>query len=391
MLESRNHVFALQIEDSDLFIDIFGPVVSSIVWDDIVEGYRNITQKILRGYKSLSAVVSPYWGRCFLPFTLNQPSIPVDMEEQVSALTAAGSQLIREMLQNNLGTATGSKLNFKIIITPMQEDYKDIHGVNEKLDKLFETLSCNSYPFSPITRDQFANIIDKKEVETFVQPIVSLPKERIVGYEALSRGSFNGSPHEADLLFGTAAHLGLTEELELICIEKALEWITKIPATLWMSINIGPSLLKSAAFADLIFQDRFKPFWPRLILELTEHLPIDSVVELQETIRHLKNHGICLSLDDTGCGFFDLYTVEKFRPKIVKLCITVIRRIGRSDEILMEFNETVSRITEFCEYILGEGVEQKVQLDVLKQCGVSMAQGYYFDKPKPAKEVFKSM
>jgi EAL domain-containing protein (putative c-di-GMP-specific phosphodiesterase class I) len=390
MLESRNYVFALQIEDSDRFIDIFGPVVSSVTWDDIVEGYKDIAQKLLRSYKILSPVVSPFWGRCFLPFTLHRPSIPIDMEEQVSALTAAGSKLIRDMLQNNLGTATGSKLNFKSIITPIQENCKDIDGINEKLDKLFKRLPCSSYPFFPITRDEFLGIIEKKDVETFVQPIVSLPKEKIVGYEALSRGSSNGSTHEADVLFGTASHLGLTEELELVCIEKALDWITKIPAMLWMSINIGPSLLNSSAFADLIFQERFRPFWPRLIFELTEHLPIDSVVALQETIRHLKNHGICLSLDDTGCGFFDLYTVETFRPKIVKLCITVIRRIGRSDDILLEFNETVSRIAEFGEYILGEGVEQKAQLDVLKQCGVSMAQGYYFDKPKPAKEVFES-
>ena len=62
--------------------------------------------------------------------------------------------------------------------------------------------------------------------------------------------------------------------------------------------------------------------------------------------------------------------------------------MGRSDDILKELNETVSKITKFSECILGEGVEQKVQLDVLKQIGVTMAQGYYFDKPKPAKDVF---
>ena len=119
MLESRYHVFALQIEDSDRFIDIFGLVVSSIIWDDIVDGYKRIAQKILRRYKILSSVVAPFWGRCFLPFVLNQPSIPVDREEQISSLTAAARQLIREMLQNNLGMSTGTKLNFKIIITPM--------------------------------------------------------------------------------------------------------------------------------------------------------------------------------------------------------------------------------------------------------------------------------
>ncbi|MGD8548137.1 MAG: EAL domain-containing protein, partial [Desulfobacterales bacterium] len=346
MPESRNHVFAIQIEDSDRFKDIFGSSVSSIVWDDIVIGYRNIAQKLLQRYKILSSVISPFWGRCFLSFELKHSSIPVDMEEQIPLLTAAGSQLIREMLQNHLGIATGSQLNFKIVITRIQEDYRDVHGINKKLDELFKALSSVSYPFYPITRDQLLQILEKKEVETFVQPIFSLPKEKIVGYEALSRGSFDNSLQGADLLFGAAAHFGLTEEIELVCIEKALDWITKIPSILWMSINIGPDLLKSSAFTDLIFQERFKPFWPRLIFELTEHLPVDSVIDLLEIIKHLKNNNILLSLDDTGCGFFDLYAVEKFRPKIVKLCITVIRRMGRSDAILKELNETVSKISE---------------------------------------------
>lgn len=189
------------------------------------------------------------------------------------------------------------------------------------------------------------------------------------------------------MLFGTAEHLELTDALELLCVEKALEWVEKIPASLWMSINVGPSLLKSAAFHDLICQEQVKPFWPRLVFELTEHLPIDSVAELQAPISHLKERGISLSLDDTGCGFFDLSTVKQFRPKIVKLCITVIRRLGRSDDVLKELNMTVVRISEFGDHVLGEGVEQQGQLDMLKQTGVSMAQGNYFDEPKPARDV----
>jgi hypothetical protein len=301
MSESRNHIFALQIEDPDRFIDIFGSVVSSAVWNDIVNGFKGVAQKILQRYKILSPVVSPFWGRCFLPFAINKSSMPVDMEEQISALTKASKRLICEMLQNNLGAATGSKLNFKIVINPIRDDYGNIDEINEKLNKSFITLSSISESFSPLTRDQLLKIIEKKEVETFVQPIVSLPEEKVVGYEALSRGSFNGSLQRADLLFGAAAQFGLTEELELICIERALDWITKIPAILWMSINIGPALLKSSAFIELIFQERLKPYWPRLIFELTEHLPVDSVIELQEIIQHLKNNGICLSLDDTGC------------------------------------------------------------------------------------------
>jgi EAL domain-containing protein (putative c-di-GMP-specific phosphodiesterase class I) len=154
-----------------------------------------------------------------------------------------------------------------------------------------------------------------------------------------------------------------------------------------MSINVGPALLRSAAFADLVFNEALKPFWPRLVFELTEHLPLDSVLALQAAARRLTDHGMCLSLDDTGCGFFDLSAVETFRPRIVKLCITVVRRIGRSARTRAEFADTVARLSAYGDCILGEGVEEMAQLEVLKQCGVAMAQGYYFDKPQPAEVI----
>lgn len=389
MSNTGKYVFALQIENADRFIDIFGPNVSSIAWDDIVVGYRQITQKLFQRYHLLSDVVSPSWGRCFIIFATKQSSMPLDMEEQISALTAAGRQLVREILQENLGVATGSHLDFKIIVAPIQNDLRDTQRINEKLNTLFKSLPPISSPFGSITYHEFAKIIERKEIETFVQSIVSLPDEVAVGYEALSRGPSNSAVQGADLLFGTAAHFGLTEKLELLCLEKALKWLVKVPAPLWMSINIGPASLKSPAFPDLIYQHYLKPFLPRLVIELTEHLPVGSAIEFQEIIQNLKRNGIRLSLDDTGCGFFDLDTVEKLRPEIVKLCITVINRIGQGSDILKEIKNAVSKIAQFGGETLGEGVERKEQLDELKQCGVSLAQGYYFDRPRLAEEVFK--
>jgi len=389
MSDTGKYVFAVQIEDSDRFIDIFGPSVSSIAWDDIVAGYRQITQKLLQRYNLLSDVVSPSWGRCFVIFGIKQSSMLLDMEEQISTLTAVSRQLVREMLQENLGMATGSHLDFKTIVAPIQKGLGNIQKINERLNTLFKSLSRISSPFASITYDEFAKIIERKKIETFAQSIVSLPNEEIVGYETLSRGPSNSAVRRADLLFGTAAHFGLTKELELLCIERALKWITKVPAPLWMSINIGPALLKSSTFLDLIYQHHLKPFLPRLVFELTEHLPVGSATEFQEIIQNLKRNGIQLSLDDTGCGFFDLNTVEKLRPEIVKLCITVINLIGRSSDIAKEIKDTVTRIARFGGKTLGEGVERKEQLDVLKQCGVLLAQGYYFDRPKSAEKAFK--
>jgi EAL domain-containing protein (putative c-di-GMP-specific phosphodiesterase class I) len=387
----RPYVFALQMKDPDRFINIFGPAFAAVVWVDIIRGVTRITDAMLRGYDILADVRSSAWGRCFRPFRPRPSSLPVDMDEQVGALAGAGRQLIREMLQKNLGAATGSQLDFSLLVTPVSGDVTDAAVIDLQLDSRFDSLPYVGLPALGLTRDEFGQILAQEAVEIYLQPIVALPAENVVGFEALSRGAHSGTLHPADLLFGTAARWGLTEQLELICIAKALDTLPALPAEYWMSINIGPALLKSEAFAALVFQEHLSSCWPRIVFELTEHLPIDSVLELQATVQRLKNHGMCLSLDDTGCGFFDLHTAESFRPRIVKLCITIIRRIDRSAETFAEFSETVSRLSEFGEHILGEGVEDRAQLDVLNQCGVSMAQGYYFDKPRPAGAVLKEL
>jgi hypothetical protein len=49
----------------------------------------------------------------------------------------------------------------------------------------FSSVSCCAQPFASMSRDQFVAMLDNKAVETFVQPIVCLPMERVIGYLAL--------------------------------------------------------------------------------------------------------------------------------------------------------------------------------------------------------------
>ena len=70
-----------------------------------------------------------------------------------------------------------------------------------------------------------ANIIQKEDILTVLQPIISLRDGAILGYEALSRGP-EGSPlYNPDALFGVAAESGKLWELEQLCRTKALETV----------------------------------------------------------------------------------------------------------------------------------------------------------------------
>lgn len=390
MPNDKRYVFALQFEDPDGFRDIFGDSVSSMAQDDVVAAYKEITNKLLQHYDILSDVVSPTFGRWYVLFAFKESLMPIDVNEQISALTAAGRQMIREMLQDQFGMATGTNIDFKMAIISLREDSTDAKSINQIIDQAIQSVSAAGSPRSAITRDEFIKIIERREIETYLQPIVSLSQGAVVGYEALSRGPAQSPVHRADLLFSTAVNMGLTQELELACVARALDWAVKVPAQYWLSINIGTAMLNNPAFWDLISREQLKPGLPRLVFELTEHLPIDLAKEMLDAVHNLKARGIRLALDDTGCGFANLFAVETLRPEIVKLCITVISRIGRSRDVAQEIQEIADRIAQLGGSTLGEGVERKDQVEVLKQCGVSLAQGYYFGHPKPAQEVLTS-
>ena len=391
MTKLPNHVLALQIENPRHFVSRFGQAISIVIWNEFIEAFYHIAHTILSRHPIFSPVIAPVWGKCFIFFKFDESLLAFDLEEQMNTITSATGHMVRHMLQAHLGKATGRLLNFKIVVIPVRKNIQDIKGLNKRLDVLFSQTPNCSEPFSSISKKEIERVIGNEDVATCFQPIFSTQTEKIVGYEALSRGPKNTNLYDADMLFGSAAYHGLSEEIELLCMKKALKWIEKIPDLFWVAINVGPDLIRSKVFLDLIFQDRLKPYWPRLIFEITEHLPLDDIKNAGAMMNNLKNQGISFSLDDTGCGFADLAMVEALKPKIVKLCITITRRIDRDEHTLEEFKAAIQVLLKHGDAILGEGVEEKEQLDLLKQSGVSMVQGFYFERPKPAEEVVKAL
>jgi EAL domain-containing protein (putative c-di-GMP-specific phosphodiesterase class I) len=369
---------------------IFGASLVLVAHKDITEGFKDIAHRLLKRYNILSDVTSPSFGLWFVPFSIRRSDIPADPDEQIKALTAAGKQLVRTMLQENFGMATGTKVDFKLAVIPIPEGVSDPDRINSYIrTSLYQHASAGKQ-YATISPEEFKKIIDTRSIDIYLQPIVSLSQENIVGYEALSRGPANSPIYQAADLFGTASHFGLREELEMACISKALDWAMKLPEPYWMSINIGPNLITRQGFYDLITRQDLNDLLSRIVFEITEHIPIPTAERLQRTVHDIRELGIRLALDDTGCGFADIDTVRFLRPDIVKICISIIRRIGKHPYIERDIRLTVDRITQFGADVLGEGVERRVEVDVLKDCQVSLAQGYYYGRPEPAEHVLKA-
>jgi EAL domain-containing protein (putative c-di-GMP-specific phosphodiesterase class I) len=209
------------------------------------------------------------------------------------------------------------------------------------------------------------------------QPVFELQGGDRVAVEALAR--FPGPPLQSpSRWFDRAEQLTLLVELELACVRSALECLGQLPDGVRLSINVSPRTAITAELAGLV-----SPVGGRIILELTEHAPVDDYAPLKESVERLRQSGVCIAVDDVGAGFASLRHVVRLTPDIVKLDLSLTREL----ETDSTSRALASALVTFCRRIgatvVAEGIESLAVLTLLRGLGVRQGQGYYLGRPAP--------
>jgi len=224
--------------------------------------------------------------------------------------------------------------------------------------------------------ERIAELLESDAPEIVFQPIVDLATGTAVGYEALSR--FSTAPlRSPDLWFAQAARVGLGLELELKAMRLALAALDDIPAGAYLAVNVGAATLGSPAIEALIEGVR----GDRVVLELTEHDPIDDYESLGAAVETLRDLGFRLAVDDAGAGCAGFNHILKVSPDIIKLD----RGITRSIDLCPSRRDMAASLVALARavgaVVVAEGVETAAERDELVRIGVTDGQGYLFSEP----------
>src|SRR5262249_3462783 len=97
-------------------------------------------------------------------------------------------------------------------------------------------------------RERLTEIIYNRQIWTAFQPIVEMESRQAMGWEGLSRGPRGSDIELPMILFGRAAHHGLTEELERSCRRQAfVDWeVFGSPGRLF--VNTVPATIRATRF-----------------------------------------------------------------------------------------------------------------------------------------------
>ena len=164
----------------------------------------------------------------------------------------------------------------------------------------------------------------------------------------------------------------------------------KIP----VAVNVSAVQFRQAGFCDMVktVLDESGLLPEHLELELTESLLLLATDEMRyDVLGRLKNLGVHLALDDFGTGFSSLSYLKQLPVSKVKIDRSFIRDLQHnpSDEAITSAIIQMAKCLRL--KVTAEGVENEIQLRVLRELGCDDVQGFLFSKPlRPDQMDFQS-
>jgi len=249
-------------------------------------------------------------------------------------------------------------------------------------------------------REDLKKIIDHEEIRTVFQPIIDMMTGHIVGYEALTRGPQKSQYEMPAVLFSLADSYGFSDQLEWVCIIKAvinfnlnvnfirgkIKGDVSEEKELLLFLNTDPKTYHNASSIVDRFSEILKKYYissRNIVLEITERNAIDDFQKFRATVSDLKRLGFSIAIDDAGAGYSSLQTIAELRPKYLKFDMSLVRDIDR-DFIKQELLRTLMDFARKTDSIvIAEGIETEAEYRTVKLLGAHLGQGFYFARPNP--------
>ncbi len=247
-------------------------------------------------------------------------------------------------------------------------------------------------------REKLLDSVDiNKDFVTYYQPKVDIRNGKIVGAEALVRfldPTEGGKVKAPGFFVPYYEQIGRITEIDFFVFESVCKMLRR-------RLDAGlPVVTVSCNFSRMHF---IKPGFPEHLIEILDRYGISKdliEIEITETLiveelqRHmvkkkldiLKETGIHLSIDDFGAGYSSLGIFEQIPASVIKLDRSFLLNQEDHNRQVKIMRGIVKLGEELEAQIVCEGVETETDVDLMKEIGAYVAQGYFYSKPIPEAE-----
>jgi EAL domain-containing protein (putative c-di-GMP-specific phosphodiesterase class I) len=249
-----------------------------------------------------------------------------------------------------------------------------------------------------VRENELRTAVDQRLLETYFQPIVDLRTGRIAALEALARWPADWDQVAPLEFIPIAEDTGVIGALGLHVLRAALEGLSAwrrdglVAHDVCVSVNVSarqlddpalPRQVRAAIAAAGLDGEALR-------LEITETTLMQEPERLRPLIDEVCASGVGLHLDDFGTGYSSLSVLNAFPVEALKIDRGFVAALGGGDGS-RSGSDAIVRSTVALAHSLGmrviaEGIEDRAQLQRVRELGCDFAQGFLFSEPLSAEE-----
>jgi len=176
---------------------------------------------------------------------------------------------------------------------------------------------------------------------------------------------------------------GQITEIDRWVLTHSIELLARNPSIPPLAINISGRTFDDPSLPHFIRnqlkQNGVDP--SRLIIELTETAAVSDIQDAQRFIEAIHQAGCRVCLDDFGSGFSTFGYLKYLGVEVLKIDGLFIRDLpnNRDNQVFVKAMVDVARGLQ--KTTVAEYVEDAATLEMVRSLGVTLAQGYYLDRP----------
>lgn len=388
-----------------------GPEVA-LIWIDLVNLRREFS---LWGWKGAEALARRVAGTLrsvvdsgTLLGRVGGRSFLVAME--ASKHNKAGRQRIQAVVDaltpvRNRGSETRLEVAAGVAFFPVDTDsvedlvrFASLAAMRAEHVKSQEVIAFHAGMNSMIVRDHAMEVeirkgLDEGQFSLVYQPKVDLATGAILGAEALIRwihpqwgtvtpGEFIPIAERSDLIH-RIFDLSLRTTLEQM--QRWQDVGLDLPL---MAVNASAASVRSDGFVRSVrtIMGDFPIGETEVELEITESLAFEDEELFTARVRQLKDIRMRIAIDDFGTRYTGFNVLKHLPLDTMKIDQCFIRGIDHSPGMRSLCHTIVAMARQLKLRTVAEGIEEQGELEVMREIGCDVGQGYLFQRPVPADE-----